>query len=93
MIIDVTSLIEFVITFILALLTYYAVPWIKEKRLETWIRIGCSAAEQIYKAGHGAEKKEYVLDFLATKGIKVDNIAVDNMIEAFVFEMNAALKK
>lgn len=93
MIIDITPIVQFALTLVLGLFTYYAVPWIKEKRLESWIKIGCSAAEQIYKAGHGAEKKDYVLDFLASKGIKVDNAAVDNMIEAFVFEMNSELKK
>lgn len=93
MTIDITPLVEFAITAVLALITYYAIPWIRERKLEKWIMIGCSAAEQIYKAGHGEEKKQYVLDFLATKGVKVDNVAVDNMIEAFVFKMNTELKK
>lgn len=71
------------------------VPWIKskvdEKRLEklrTWIDLAVEAAEQIYaRNDNGIDKKAYVLEFLANKGIKADAETIDMLVEAAVFAL------
>ena len=47
-----------------------------------------SAAEQIYTgSGRGAEKKEYVLNWLHEHGVTVDESKLDAMIESAVYEL------
>lgn len=67
------------------------IPVIKNKMsqqqqdtFETFVNIGVYAAEQLYNSDQGKEKKQYVLDFLAQKGYKVDIIGVEQAIEAAV---------
>lgn len=38
-------------------------------------------------AGHGAEKKAYVLEYLNSKGYKLDSDTIDNLIESAVLEL------
>ena len=72
------------------------IPYIKSKttveqqqEISAWVKIAVSAAEQIYKGvGRGEEKKEYVLNWLAEKGIKIDADELDAMIESAVYELN-----
>lgn len=94
--IDITPLIQAVIAVIAAVLTSFVIPWIKKKygiakwhEIECWVKTAVNAAEQIYiGAGRGAEKKEYVLNFLSEKGYEVDEDKIDAMIESAVYELN-----
>lgn len=96
--IDITPIINALILLIAALITAFLIPWIRSKTTEQqrkeisdWVKIAVAAAEQLYKgAGRGAEKKEYVLEFLAQKGYAVDLSAIDAMIEAVVQQLNSA---
>ena len=46
------------------------------------------AAEQLYTgSGRGAEKKAYVVEFLNSKGFKIDAETLDKLIEAAVFNL------
>ena len=44
--------------------------------------------EMIYNgAGRGAEKKAYVLEYLNSKGYKLDSDTIDKLIESAVLEL------
>ena len=94
--IDLTPLAEAVIALLAALITVYVIPWIKSQtttaqreELNAWVKIAVQAAEQIYtEPGLGATKKQYVLDYLDSKGFALDEDSLDKMIEAAVLEIN-----
>ena len=98
---DITPVVNADIALIAAVVTAFAIPWVKSKttaaqreEIEAWGRIAVTAAEQIYLGtGKGNEKKKYVLDFLAEKNLKIDEESVDLMIESAVKNMNAAFGK
>lgn len=98
---DITPIINAAIALIGAVIVAFVVPWIKSKTtaqqrddLIKWVKIGVSAAEQIFKgANRGAEKKAYVINFLKEKGFEVDaatvNNTINNIVEAAVKQMNS----
>ena len=51
-----------------------------------------TAAEQVYREGHGAEKKQYAInvveEYLAAKGINLNLDVIEAYIEAAVLDMN-----
>lgn len=86
--IDLTPIIQAIIALLAAIVTYKVIPWIKAKTtneqqvmLETTIRTLVFAAEQIYGAGRGRDKMQYVVDKLREKGFTA---SVDD-IEATVY--------
>ena len=93
--IDITPIIEAVVALIAALITAFVVPWIKEKiskekleKIKVWVEVAVEAAEQLYTgSGRGAEKKAYVVEFLNSKGFKIDAETLDKLIEAAVFNL------
>ena len=93
---DLTPIIEAVITLCVTLVTLFLIPWLNrvagEKKTEDilkWVDIFVRAAEQIYReSGMGEKKKAYVLKRLAEKGYNLDLDAVDDMIEAAVLKLN-----
>lgn len=95
--VDITAIVNAVIALIVAVITGFLIPWIKSKTTAqqredfiAWVKIGVSAAEQIYKGEkRGAEKKQYVLDFLARNGFSIDVGSVDAAIEAAVKQLNS----
>jgi len=97
--INLTPVINAVIVLLAALVTAFAVPWIRaqttaaqRRELAVWIRIAVAAAEQLYEgSGRGVEKKQYVLDFLARKGFAVDIDIVTTLLEAAVQQLNSAV--
>lgn len=78
------------------IITYVLVPYIKSKTTEkersniyTLVMLAVQAAEQIYlQPGQGKKKKEYVINYLNSKGIKLTVEDLDMMIEAAVKELN-----
>lgn len=84
-----------------AIITYLLIPWLKasttkEERnnIMELVRIAVLAAEQLNDAGVlEVPKKLHVLDFLQSKGIKIDMQELDMMIEAAVKELNIAQKE
>lgn len=77
-------------------ITYIVIPYIKSKTTKEqresvvfWVQIAVNAAEQIYKGkGQGKDKKQYVIEFLNSKGIQITEDQLDALIEATVFEIN-----
>lgn len=74
----------------------FFLPWLKErigaeklKSLWRAIAIAVQAAEQIFGAGRGSDKKEYAMAYLddigATKNVSVEQL--DTMVEAAVYEL------
>lgn len=100
MTIDLTALVQAVIALIGALISAFVIPWLKRKisaeklaEVSTWVEIAVEAAEQLYEgSGRGAEKKEYVIQFLQQKGYTVDMAAIENMIEAAVYNLPPKLR-
>lgn len=93
---DITPIIQAVIALVFIVIGVIAIPWIKSrttsdqlKEIMSWVNIAVLAAEQIYKGiGRGEEKKQYVLDFLKSKGYYIDAEKIEAMIEAEVAKLN-----
>ena len=58
------------------------------EKIKMWVTVAVEAAEQLYTgSGRGAEKKAYVVEFLNSKGFKIDAETLDKLIEAAVFNL------
>ena len=67
-------------------ITYFLVPWLKEKRLLSIVRKAVEAAEKLSERSE-LDKKEYVLRVLECAGI-TPNETVEAMIEGCVLELD-----
>lgn len=84
------------ITLLGTIITGVLVPYLrsrttKEQRENIYflVTLAVQAAEQIYfKPGQGEEKKEYVINYLLSRGIKLTVEDLDLFIEAAVLELN-----
>ena len=95
---DVTPIVQALIALCAVFITAVVIPYIKAKysnediaEFMAWVEIGVKAAEQLYNQTDGDVKKAYVLEFLASKGYRVDDVEVENAIESAVLELHAAL--
>lgn len=95
---DYTQIISAVIALISALVSAFLIPWLKTKidanklqTIKTYVEIGVKAAEQLYAATDGEEKKTYVINFLAEHGIRFDVSTIDQLIEAAVLQLHHEL--
>ena len=95
---DYTQIISAVIALISALVSAFLIPWLKTKidanklqTIKTYVEIGVKAAEQLYAATDGEEKKAYVINFLAEHGIWFDVSTIDQLIEAAVLQLHHEL--
>ena len=98
---DLTPIVNAVIALIASIIPTFLIPWIKSKidaaklaQIVEWVGIAVRAAEQIYnESGMGEKKKQYVLDFLASKGFTLDPDSINLMIEAAVKNLNIEQNK
>jgi len=96
--IDLSDLLQAVIAVVAVLITRKLIPWLKSK-LSTEQQIGLSvmartlvfAAEQIYGAGNGKEKLEYVKKELEARGYTFDAATVEAEVRQLTMEMMGAL--
>jgi hypothetical protein len=96
MMFDITPIVEAIIGLVAVIITSIVIPYIRkkttteqQKELVAWVKIAVTAAEQIYAGvGRGAEKKQYVLDWLGDRSITIDENKIDALIEAAVYELN-----
>jgi len=72
-----------------AILTYFLIPWLKTKTGESkWNTISATAqtairaAEQLFTTGQGDQKKQYVIDYLTSKGITLDDAIVEGLVQS-----------
>ena len=92
---DLTTIFSAIITLVIALITTFLIPYIKSKTsaeqfdiIKSWVKIAVQAAEMIYtESGMGNAKKTYVIEYLNSKGYKIDTKSLDNLIEAAVLEL------
>lgn len=97
--IDITPVIQAIIGLVTALMALFVIPFIKSRttaaqrvELLAWVDIAVAAAEQLFNSsGAGKEKKQYVIEFLESKGFKVDEAAIDNTIEAAVYGLKTTI--
>ena len=96
---DLTPIINAAIALIAALISAFVIPWLKGKTSEQdreellkWVEIAVAAAQQLYHQLEGAERKQYVRAFLASKGYDVKEHEVDNAIEAAVLKLHRELE-
>ena len=82
--IDLTPIFQAVIALLAALVTYKLIPWIKSKTtaeqqalLTATVRTLVYAAEQLYGAGKGTEKLDYVIKELEARGFTADRAAIE----------------
>lgn len=93
---DITPIVAIIIALIFAVITIIIAPWIKSRttseqltQIMSWVNIAVLAAEQLFRGvGRGEEKKQYVLDFLKSKGYYIDAEKIEAMIEAEVAKLN-----
>lgn len=96
---DITPIIEAAGLLFATVITCVLVPYIKSKttsdqqnRINAWVKVAVSAAEQIFNgSGRGEEKKAYVIAWLKEHGVKVDESQLDALIEAAVYELNQGI--
>ncbi len=88
--IDLTPIIQAILALLAALITYKLVPWIKAKTtneqrvyLKATIKTLVFAAEQLYGAGAGAEKLDYVVKELNKRGFDVDRAEIEATVNEF----------
>lgn len=82
--IDLTPIFQAVIALLAAIVTYKLIPWIKSKTTEqqqillrSVVSTLVFAAEQMYGAGKGAEKLDYVVTELNKRGYTADRAAIE----------------
>ena len=96
---DITRIAILVVELIAAVAVAIVIPYIKSlieaeklQKLLAYAQIGVQAAEMLFKeSGVGAQKKQYVIDYLKSKGYELDATELDVVIESAVLEMKNAL--
>ena len=88
--IDLTPLFQAIITILCLVITLKVKPWLETKLTESQFnylksatKSAVFAAEQLYGAGKGSEKLDYVIKQLEKKGFTVDK----DVIEEYVYEL------
>ena len=100
---NITEIIVLIISVIALVLTSVFMPYVKTKisgdklsNIYTLVKIAVNAAEQLYGSKMGEQKKQYVVEYLAEKGIYVDvNLVASEfnaMIESAVYELTKEQK-
>lgn len=92
---DLTNIVSAVFTLIMAIITTFLIPYLKNKidadkldKIKSWVKVAVQAAEMIYtESGMGATKKAYVIEYLNSKGYNLDTETLDNLIESAVLEL------
>lgn len=96
--IDLTPIIEALIALLSAVITIVILPKVRaylaeklsneqRENLRHWVKVAVAAAEQLYGSKTGQKKKEYVVDFLLSKGIVFDVDEVTALIESEVYKL------
>ena len=95
---DITAILQALITLVALLISAFVIPWLRKKigaekmsEFLKWVDIAVRAAEQLYDSTMTVEKKQYVLSFLDSKGVKFTVAEVDAAIEAAVIKLHNEL--
>lgn len=94
---DITSIIEAVLTLIIAVIGVIYTKARKEstnaEQLDKWVEIAVYAAEQAYKTGMTSDRKSYAKKVLEDKGFTVDWNAIDGVFDELDTRIEAAVNK
>lgn len=93
--IDLTPLMEAIISLVFLVIGAYLVPILKNRRtedewakLKAFVHVGVYAAEKLFGAGHGAEKLAHVEKYLLeVHGVKLDSAKLLALVNAELKEM------
>ena len=94
--VDLTNIVLAGITLIIAIVAVFVIPYFRSKTtaeqfstIKLWVTVAVNAAEQLFiGSGRGEEKKNYVLNFLESKGFTIDLESIDALIESAVLDLN-----
>lgn len=91
MTIDLTPIIQALIGLLATIVTVKVIPWIKAKTtneqqamLRAAVKTAVFAAEQLYGAGNGENKLEYVCEMLRNQGYEVDRVKIEAAVGEFL---------
>ena len=94
--IDLTPIFEAVIALLAAIVTYKVIPWIKAKTtneqqalLRATVVTLVFAAEQIYGAGEGSAKLDFVIKQLEEKGFTADRFEIEAVVKEYTDALHA----
>lgn len=94
--IDLTPIIQAAILLLAAIVTHKVIPWIKAKTtteqqtfMLATVKTLVFAAEQIYGAGNGYDKMNYVKAELEKRGFTVDEDAIEATIKEYAETLHA----
>lgn len=97
--IDITPIIQAIIALIAALITTKLVPWIKARTtveqqalLRATIKTLVFAAEQLYGAGEGEQKLDYVIKQLEDRGFTANRAEIEAVIKENLTTLHAEKK-
>ena len=89
--IDLTPIIQALIGLLATIITVKVIPWIKAKTtneqqaiIRATVRTLVFAAEQLFGAGNGEAKLEFVMEQLRLKGISADRNEVEAVVKEFL---------
>ena len=97
--IDLTTILEAIIAFAVAIITAFVIPWLKSKTtaeqredLLKWVDIAVAAAQQLFHQMDGSARLEYALSLLEEKGYDVNDDIVKDAVEAAVLKLHRQLE-
>lgn len=89
--IDLTAIFRAILALLAAIITYKVIPWIKarttsEQRslLRATVRTLVYAAEQIYGAGKGTEKLDYVIRQMEDMGFTANRVEIEAAVGEYL---------
>lgn len=92
---NITQILLALIALFGSIATGVFIPWItgrisadKTGALKFWVKTGVAAAEQTFADPEtGMQKKQFVREFLSSKGIDITTEELETLIEAAVYEL------
>lgn len=91
MTIDLTALFQSILALLAAIITYKVIPWIKARTTneqQTMMRAAVKtlvyAAEQLYGAGNGSEKLDFVIKQLEAQGYTVNRVEIEAAVGEYL---------
>lgn len=91
MTIDLTAILQAILALLAAIITYKVIPWVKARTTneqQTMMRAAVKtlvfAAEQLYGAGAGSEKLDFVIRQLEMQGFTVNRVEIEAAVGEYL---------
>jgi len=96
---NITEIVELIFRLAVVLTTTFLIPYFRSKttaeqqqKVRLYVKMAVQAAELMYNDhGAGAQKKQYVINYLAEKGYALNGDELDVYIESAVLELKRSL--